>query len=63
MVEPYVYAAVAAIFYLGTDLAISVYYSSKYDDKEWQKVKAFGIFTKALKNTMKNNSESFRKTE
>ncbi len=63
MVEPHVYAAVAALFYVGIDLAFALYYSGKYDDKEWKKVKSFGIFTKALKNVMKNNSESFRNTD
>lgn len=63
MVEPQVYAAVAALFYIGIDLAVSVYYSSKYDDNEWQKVKSFGIFTKLLKNAMKSNAERFKKTD
>lgn len=63
MVEPHVYAAVAALFYIGIDLAVSLYYSSKYDDKEWQRAKPFGIFTKLLRNTMKNNSERFTKTD
>ena len=63
MDEPQVYAAVAALFYLGIDLAVSVYYSSKYDDNEWKKVKSFGIFTKLLKNAMKNNTERFKKTD
>lgn len=63
MVEPQVYAAVAALFYIGIDLAVSVYYSSKYDDNEWQKVKSFGIFTKLLKNAMKSNTERFKKTD
>lgn len=63
MVEPQVYAAVAVLFYIGIDLAVSVYYSSKYDDNEWQKIKPFGIFTKLLKNAMKNNTEGFNKTD
>lgn len=63
MVDWYIYAIVAAIFYLGSDLAVSLYYSSKYGDKEWAKVKAFGIFTKSLKNSMKNNYDSFRGKE
>ena len=63
MVELHVYAVVAALFYIGIDLAVSVYYSSKYDDNEWQKVKSFGIFTKLLKNAMKSNTEGFKKTD
>lgn len=63
MVESHVYAAVAAVFYLGGELAVSLYYAGKYDDNEWQKVRSFGIFTKLLKNTMKRNSERFRKTD
>ncbi len=55
MNEPHVYAAVIIFFYIGIDLAVALYYSSKYGDKEWQKIKVFGIFTKALKNVMKNN--------
>jgi len=62
MVDPYAYAAVAALFYIGADLAMALYYSSKYGDKEWQRVKPFGIFTKLLRNTMKDNSEKFTKT-
>ena len=63
MVELHVYAAVAALFYIGIDLAVSVYYSSKYDDNEWQKIKSFGIFTTLLKNAMKSNTERFKKTD
>ena len=63
VVGPQLYVAVAALFHIGIDLAVSVYYSSKYDDKEWQKIKSFGIFTKLLKNAMKNNTEMFKKTD
>ena len=63
MVEPYVYAGVAALFYVGIDLAISVYYSSKYDDNDWEKVRVLGIFTKSLKNAMKHNREEFKGKE
>jgi hypothetical protein len=63
VVEPFVYAGVAALFYVGIDLATSVYYSSKYDDKDWEKVKVVGIFTRSLKNVMKNNREQFKGKE
>ena len=63
MVEPYLFGVVGTIFYLGIDLAIALYYSGKYDDKEWKKVKAFGIFTRWLKKVMKQNSEDFRRKD
>lgn len=63
MVELYAYAAVATLFYVGADLAVSLYYSSKYGDNEWKRVKSFGIFTKLLKNTMKNNTEGFKRPD
>jgi len=61
MVEPHLYAVVGIIFYVGIDLAMSLYYSGKYGDGEWKKVKPIGIFTKSLRNAMKNNSEITRK--
>ncbi len=63
MVEPYLFGVVGTIFYLGIDLVIVLYYSGKYDDKEWKKVKTCGIFTGWLKKVMKQNSEGFRRKD
>lgn len=55
VVELHVVALVAAIFYLAFDVAMSLHYANKYQDKDWNRVRVIGLFTKSLKMVMKKN--------